>query len=133
MYIFLDKTFHQILLEIVQNERLLHRFIAQVPYLTKSFFLGDCPKCFSPIRLHYSSKCIISRKSSVNDLCVHFSQTLWDLWKLQIDYALLVWYGLTYQTCSKCSKKVNDQYFKKRLNYCLEVCVYRKVFIKTAN
>ena len=32
----------------------------------------------------------------MNDLCVDFLQTVWDLWKLQIDYAFLVWYGGTY-------------------------------------
>ena len=59
MYIFFDKICDLILLEIVKNERLLHRFTAQIPYLTKPFFLGDCPKCSSPIRLQNSSKCII--------------------------------------------------------------------------
>ena len=82
--------------EIVQNERLLHGFIAQASYLTKYFFFGDFAKCFSPIRLHDSSKCIISIKSSVNDLCVDSLQIVWDLKKLQIDYAFLVWYGRTY-------------------------------------
>ena len=79
MYIFFDKICDLILMEIVKNERLLHGFTAQIPYLTKSFFLGDCPKCSSPIRLQNSSKCIISIKGSVNDLCVHFLQTVWDL------------------------------------------------------
>ena len=54
MYIFFDKTCYLILLEIVENERLLHGFIVQVTYVTKSFFLGDCRKCSSPIRLHDS-------------------------------------------------------------------------------
>ena len=78
MYIFFDKTCHLILLEIVENERLLHGFIAQAPYLTKSFFLDGCPKCSSLIRQHDSSKCIISIKSSVNDFCVDFLQIVWD-------------------------------------------------------
>ena len=54
--LFFDKTCHLILLKIVEDERLLHGFIAQAPYLTKSCFLGDCPKCSSPIRLHDSYK-----------------------------------------------------------------------------
>ena len=94
--LFFDKICHLILLKIVENGRLLHGFIVQAPYLTKSFFLGDCPKCSSPIRLHDSSKCIISRKSSVIDLCVDFLQIVRDLWMLQIDHVLLVWYGRTY-------------------------------------
>ena len=105
MYIFLDKTWYLILLETVENERLLHGFIAQVTYLTKSFLLGDCPKCSSPIKLHDSSKCIILTKSSVNDLCVDFLQIGWDLWKLQIDHALLVWYGRTYPDMLKVLRK----------------------------
>ena len=39
--LFFDKTCHLILLKIVENGRLLHSFIAQAPYLTKPFFLGD--------------------------------------------------------------------------------------------
>ena len=104
-FIFFDKTFHLIVLEIVENERLLHDFIAQAPHLTKSFFLGDFPKCSSPIRLHDSSNCIISIKSSVNDLCLDFLQIVWGLWKLQIDYVLLVWYDRTYPDILKVFRK----------------------------
>ena len=96
VYIIFDKICHLILLKIVENGRLLHGLIVQAPYLTKPFFLGDCPKCSIPIGLHDSSKCIISRKSSVIDLCVDFLQIVRDLWKLQIDHVLLVWFGRTY-------------------------------------
>ena len=50
-------------------------------------------------------KCIISIKSSVNDLCVDFLQIVWDLWNLQIDHAPLVWYGRTYPDMLKVLRK----------------------------
>ena len=78
MYIFFEKTchLHLILLDIVENKWLLHGFIAQAAYLTKFFFLGYCPKCSISIRLHDSSKCIISIKSSVNELCWFLTNSL---------------------------------------------------------